>query len=577
MNLKDELVISFQFMNMVLDSKVLMKCEELCVSYNIEPEEFVNVWCAYAALNMYADAPTLEQLDVMEKKKLSKYNKDKSFNKTPVRTPKRTRNENVIQTPQKQLDVEKNSHNDTVPPNSNVPQNHTDLSEPVSEPEVLDISISKHLSSTQETTKYAERTNALSVRVSIGREDDFTINKNKQVCVKHFNENDFLGTEAKYMYEVLGQQACSISNITNEVGNAIIKKNNLTLSNDKSTKNYIGPIITYGRIFVDGKGHLNLQSIMLEGSMQLNGGHCVNLNVDKVPKVALFPGQVVAVKGKMLSGNKLIAESIYSDVGLNLPLEPPVIEDHLRIIVATGPYTLNENFNYDPMRDLLNYVVDHQPHVLILMGPFVDLNHPLLYVDMPERFDVFFENLIESISAALQDTPIEIVIISSIKEAHHQNIYPTPPYKTREKHQNIKFFPDPCVLKIDGLVLAATTVDSMYHIAKEELVTDTKSDTMSRLASHLIQQHSFYPIYPHSELNVSDQLLESHGIMDCLPHLLILPSTFRGFIRNINECVVLNPERLTRSNGGGAFADITISPGVTPSITNRISCKILNI
>ncbi|KAK9886639.1 hypothetical protein WA026_017560 [Henosepilachna vigintioctopunctata] len=578
MSLTDELVASFEFINLSIKGNILKKCEELCESYSLDPEEFVNIWCAYAASTMCTDAPTIEMLEIMERKKLQKLNKEKSFPKTPTITPKKSKTEPQSVSIKANVSSLNDSNTETNMKLANDLQIQESFADLVPESQLLDVSLTTNQSSsTQEASKYKERTNSLSVKVSIGVEPKSSINE-KNFTINIINGETFL-SETKYMYEVMGQKASCMNSITNWIGNAIAKKNNVMISNDISTKNHIGSIVTYGKIFVDGNGHLNLQSIMLEGTVQLNSGHCVHLNVDKISKVELFPGQVVVVKGKMLSGNKLIAENIYTDAISDLPLEPPVVKDPLRIILASGPYTLNDNLNYDPMRDLLNYVNDNQPHILLLMGPFQDENHPVVTSgDMAETFDVFFDNLIESISVALQDMPIQIIIISSMRDVHHHNVYPTPPYRTREKHQNIKFLPDPCIFEIDGLVLGATTADIMYHIAKEELVTSKNSDTMSRLASHILQQNTFYPLYPPNlEMNISHVFMETFGMIECLPHLMIMPSTFKGFIRKINGSVVVNPERLAKGNSGGAFADIIISPGNSRSVTDRISCKILHI
>ncbi|XP_045459983.1 DNA polymerase alpha subunit B isoform X2 [Harmonia axyridis] len=446
MDLKNEIVCCFKFMNLILEPKVLDKCEYLCKKYDVEPEEFCNIWCAFAASAMCTDAPTLQQLEQVERRELQKLN-----NSCP-KTPKSNRVEN---------------------------------------------------------------------------------RKNEEKEIK--DGENLLGSDE-------------------------------------------GPIVTYGRIFNDGKGQLDMHSIMLEGTAELNSGQCVHLNIDKVHDKAIFPGQVVVVKGKMLSGDKLIAESLYTDAIGDLSLEPAVTEDPLRIIAAAGPFTLDENLDYDPMRDLLEYVSTNKPHVLILMGPFIDENHPIISKgDIAVRYDAFFENLIESISAALEDTNIQIVVISSMKDVHHHKVYPTPPYKLRENYPNIKYFPDPCLFKINDLILGATTTDIMYHIAKEEVVTMKKSDTLSRLPAHILQQRCFYPLYPpNSEVNVSYQFLESYGMMERLPHVLLLPSKFKTFAKNIQGCVVLNPERLTKGNIGGAFADLSISPGQTPT-AERLNCKILNI
>lgn len=65
----------------------------------------------------------------------------------------------------------------------------------------------------------------------------------------------------------------------------------------------------------------------------------------------------------------------------------------------------------------------------------------------------------------------------------------------------------------------------------------SSSDRMARLASHLLSQHNFYPLYPpHKGICLDHGLFEQYGIMDCKPHILILPSNLRHFIKVIYFC-----------------------------------------
>ena len=50
----------------------------------------------------------------------------------------------------------------------------------------------------------------------------------------------------------------------------------------------------------------------------------------------------------------------------------------LSVIVAAGPYTVSDDLSYEPLQELLQTCHDSQPDVLILIGPFVDADHPLV-------------------------------------------------------------------------------------------------------------------------------------------------------------------------------------------------------
>lgn len=81
---------------------------------------------------------------------------------------------------------------------------------------------------------------------------------------------------------------------------------------------------TYGRIVSDSDKKINQQSVLLEGTQETNANHTTALNLNKVPKYSLFPGQVVVVEGDNVSPTTFVAERIYADAGLSLPEHPPL-------------------------------------------------------------------------------------------------------------------------------------------------------------------------------------------------------------------------------------------------------------
>ncbi|CAH0551256.1 unnamed protein product [Brassicogethes aeneus] len=259
-------------------------------------------------------------------------------------------------------------------------------------------------------------------------------------------------------------------------------------------------------------------------------------------------------------------------------MKPP-----LQLVIASGPFTLPSNLSYEPLNDILKYVVENQPNILILMGPFIEENHEgINNGQLTETFDALFEKIIENIMTTLQEIDVEIIIMCSAKDAHHHPVYPTPAYKINKDYHKLTLVSDPCMVNINGLIIGGTTPDILFDISNSELYQDktlsTPVDRLARLASHLLNQQSFYPLYPpNSEMNVDHELLEQHGIFECIPHILILPSTLRHFIKNINGCLVINPERTTKGYGAGTFSRLEINPGSSTSICNRSSCQVLRV
>ncbi|KAJ8977646.1 hypothetical protein NQ317_003624 [Molorchus minor] len=262
---------------------------------------------------------------------------------------------------------------------------------------------------------------------------------------------------------------------------------------------------------------------------------------------------------------------------------PGIPTDTIQIVAACGPFTLQNNLVYEPLQDLLKYVTQYKPHVLLLLGPFIErTNEGIHDGNLAQTFDSFFESLIENIMNALKGIDLQVVIASSERDAHHHPVYPTLPYNVREKYENLTFVSDPCMININGLIIGATSVDVLFHISNFEMYQDKNPlgmpDRLGRIASHLLHQHSFYPLYPpHKDVCIDHELFEQYGVLEVKPHILILPSNLRHFIKNIEDCLVINPERLTKGYVAGTFTRIQISPGTSKSICNRASCQVLRI
>ena len=83
---------------------------------------------------------------------------------------------------------------------------------------------------------------------------------------------------------------------------------------------------------------------------------------------------------------------------------------------------------------------------------------------------------------------------------------------------------------------------------------------MGRMTRHLLSQRSFYPLYPPDESVLLDvEKWVDYGQMTCTPHILILPSDLRHFIKDVDGTVVVNPEHVTKAHTGGTYARLHIN------------------
>ena len=135
-----------------------------------------------------------------------------------------------------------------------------------------------------------------------------------------------------------------------------------------------------GRVCCDSDGRLNSKSIVLQGSQDVCLGRSVPLDAVKVSEYPLFPGQIIAAEVTNPNGKKLIATRFHSDASAPKPTGNIRLtgNDEMQIVTACGPYTTSDKLSYEPLDDLLTYVQNQKPHLVILCGPFVDAKHNMI-------------------------------------------------------------------------------------------------------------------------------------------------------------------------------------------------------
>jgi len=151
-------------------------------------------------------------------------------------------------------------------------------------------------------------------------------------------------------------------------------------------------VLVAGRVVCDaeGEGRLNPASVLLEGSRRTSGGERVGADMMDCASFSLFPGQVVCARGMNGTGGRLVVREITHGRRLPLPATPAAAVEAeaaraaaagsgpLRVWAAAGPFSLASDLDYQPLDDLLLEAsqADAPPDALVLVGPFVDAEHP---------------------------------------------------------------------------------------------------------------------------------------------------------------------------------------------------------
>lgn len=314
-------------------------------------------------------------------------------------------------------------------------------------------------------------------------------------------------------------------------------------------------IVATGRIVSDAlEGKINVTSLMLETSRRTGAGLRVPLKVDGI-SYEFFPGQIVALRGINASGKYFSVKEV-----LELPLLPAsaslssaldswnqhlgIVEDQdaessshaLNVIISAGPYTADDNLAFEPLLALCEKAITTCADTLILVGPFLDIEHPLLAsgdFDLPDGAniepdqatltDVFKIVIGAPLCRLAQALPsITIIMVPSARDAVNKHVsWPQEPFTRRELGlpKQARMVTNPIALSLNEITVGITAQDVLYDLRREEIVVGTpkESDILARLPYHLIQQRHFSPIFPPVDRKLLPKTGTEHGLATGMP------------------------------------------------------------
>nr|XP_044997421.1 DNA polymerase alpha subunit B isoform X2 [Jaculus jaculus] len=276
----------------------------------------------------------------------------------------------------------------------------------------------------------------------------------------------------------------------------------------------------------------------------------------------LVPAQVVIMEGLNTTGRKLIATKVYE--GVPLPFHQSTEEEEdfeqTMILVACGPYTTSDSITYDPLLDLITIINHDRPDVCILFGPFLDAKHEQVEnCRLTSPFEDVFKQCLRTIIEGTRSSGSHLVFVPSLRDVHHEPVYPQPPFSyselSREDKKRVQFVSEPCSLSVNGVIFGLTSTDLLFHMGVEEINSSSgTSDRFSRILRHILTQRSYYPLYPpHEDMAIDYENFYAYAQLLVTPDVFIVPSELRYFVKDIFGCVCMNPGRLTKGQVGGTF------------------------
>lgn len=301
--------------------------------------------------------------------------------------------------------------------------------------------------------------------------------------------------------------------------------------------NYPSPseIIAVGRIASDtSEGKLNTASLVLEGSRRHGSGRRVPLNVEGLLSYDFFPGQIVALRGTNASGDSFVVSEVMSLPLLNPPATRPEELDAinaryldtpdsdpenvrpLTIMIASGPYTTDQNLDFAPLHTFLDNAAEAYADSIILVGPFLDAEHPQIRSgdfdappnvspDQATMTDLFRHHVSSAIQNFNKRVPTcNVLLVPSLRDAHHHHAaFPQDKFIKKELSlgaagKMVQCVTNPMTVSMNEMTVGMSSIDILDMLRREELAGGKARSTniYERCARNVLEQRSFLPIFP---------------------------------------------------------------------------------
>ncbi|KAG5639437.1 hypothetical protein H0H81_002308 [Sphagnurus paluster] len=270
-----------------------------------------------------------------------------------------------------------------------------------------------------------------------------------------------------------------------------------------------------------------------------------------------------------------------------LPQPKPDNDPPFSIYVASGPYTPDTDLLFKPWRNLLKNMKNDKPTVVLLIGPFIDVQHPKIKngeTDMVPT-GLFRSLFVEPLRLFLDSNPGSIaILVPSIRDiVSSQAVFPQGELSSQltGSDPRIHLVPNPACFLVNDITFAVTSVDAIYHVRKEEFVKrakevdsipspsaeDTGSDAMVNTCRQFLQQRSVTHL---------DGLKFAHGKgnENYAPDILVLPSRLKQFSKAVHSTTAVNPSFLVK----GTYAKLSIAARATVvGIKERITAEVVKL
>ncbi|KAF8517371.1 DNA polymerase alpha/epsilon subunit B-domain-containing protein [Hysterangium stoloniferum] len=388
----------------------------------------------------------------------------------------------------------------------------------------------------------------------------------------------------RYMFEKISTRSEALDDRIDEFNQVVREKYDVDEFGDPSSVSE-DVVTVLGRICLDSEtdavassSKLSSTTLVLEPSRMGGSGErvpikfapdfCIRGATDSNAGKSLFPGEIVALRGRNGGGGWFLVTEI-------LPLppvapSPKLTQGALSISVASGPYTSDQTLNFSPFNAIIEEAKASSPSVLILLGPFIDAAHPAVKSGkLPSSpLSLFQQSFTHPMQSLLQQNPDTLILIVP----HVRDIlcsHTVFPQGCGESDfgilpSSIRILPNPCIISLNGVRLGISTMDVLYHLKNQQYIQrpmqvsngiatqPAPSDAMANLCRHVLEQRSFYPVFPvplelSSDVNLDVSHSEHLKLGESAPDVLLLPSILRQFSKIVENTIVVNPSVFAKS------------------------------
>jgi hypothetical protein len=353
-------------------------------------------------------------------------------------------------------------------------------------------------------------------------------------------------------------------------------------------------LITVGRLMSDSSEDLkdpkvpfNTHSLLLEPTSGINASKTrrFRLHVAEVPEYILYVGQIVGVIGRVTGSRDLHAERIIC--GAPVPevdlLSNPTQSQSVHVSIASGPYSPENMLIFDSIGELEARIRNtNPPDYLIVMGPFLDINHPAVATgtiqdsfERPATFDdIYREEIVPKLNRlarTCESTKTELIIVPATNEARYLLPLPQPAWNYFQKDlpASVTFASNPSTIDIGGLQFLVTSTDALSAINANVLFKQNPNDpnSLNRVESCLAQilkSRALFPVMP-SSLRIDPARRHLTDIIDDsnFPHVIVTPSlSGKRFVKKLSNRIFVNPGFMSDASGTqSSIVELVINPG----------------